>query len=717
MKDYNIMTVETFDYDKLSKTKVLTQKRGSDVNYVIDNVNAFDIETTGLKDIEQSVMYVWQWHFDGIGTVIGRTWEEFNEFKENLLDKVLLKNTNKPKKLITYVHNLSYEFQFLAGIYEFIPEEVFAVKSRKILKCNMNELLEFRCSYLKSNMNLDRYTERYNAKHKKITEERAKKLGLEKFDYKVKRYPWSELTEDEMIYILNDVVGLVEALKEELRLNEDTLITTPMTSTGYVRREARKVLFKKGSPRLTLEDYELCREAFRGGDTHANRYYVDTLLKGKRGENPGEVIDGISSKDISSSYPFTLCCRKFPMGPFKPISTYDIDDIEKRIERGRAVIMRVALKEVEIKDQMEGSPYLSQSKCRKLKGAVLDNGRILKADYLETTITDVDYKIILEQYSFYISIIEAKYARYDYLPKEFRDLVIDYYTKKTTLKAPIPNETKEQKEYREYLYARNKELLNALYGMMAQDILKAEAVFNPEALKSTEVFKAQKKTIDEIEEALGKASRFLSYAWGVWTTAWSRYSLFCGRKCAGTDFVYCDTDSVKYLGDHEKEFEKLNEKLKELAEEAGAYADDTAGVRHFMGVFEDDGTYLEFKTLGAKKYAYKSLDFNKKTKEFEEGVHITIAGVPKKSGAEQLGEVDNLESGFIFTDKNLTKYNDLNYGKYEIDGHIINVTRNIYIDDTTYELALGDKAGDYAALVHKCNKIIEYMGEDLFYRG
>lgn len=128
-----------------------------------DLVTAFDIETTRLADIENSIMYVWQWQFGNAYTVVGRTWDEFTQFQKklhNILDDTFL---------VVFVHNLSYEFQFLRGIYPFEPEEVFAVRSRKVLKCDMYNCFEFRCSYLHSNMNLDTYTKKMGVQHKKLT--------------------------------------------------------------------------------------------------------------------------------------------------------------------------------------------------------------------------------------------------------------------------------------------------------------------------------------------------------------------------------------------------------------------------------------------------------------------------------------------------------------------------------------------------------------------
>jgi hypothetical protein len=65
---------------------------------------------------------------------------------------------------------------------------------------------------------------------------------LDDFDYEKIRYPWTELTEREMLYCINDVRGLVQALKKEMQLDGDTLYTIPLTSTGYVRRDCKKAM-------------------------------------------------------------------------------------------------------------------------------------------------------------------------------------------------------------------------------------------------------------------------------------------------------------------------------------------------------------------------------------------------------------------------------------------------------------------------------------------
>ena len=85
-----------------------------------------------------------------------------------------------------------------------------------------------------------------------------------------------------------------------------------------------------------------------------------------------------------------------------------------------------------------------------------------------------------------------------------------------------------------------------------------------------------------------------------------------------------DTDSDKYINDHEEEFAALNAEIIEKAKKYNAYAEDKNGNVQWLGVWDDDGEYEEFKTLGAKKYIVKQ-DGEYKT---------TIAGVSKKAGKE-----------------------------------------------------------------------------------
>lgn len=634
---------------------------------------AFDIETTLLDDIKQSIMYIWQWQFSEDYTVIGRTWDEFIDLQQRI--RAVL----PPEYwLVVYVHNLSYEFQFLKGIYTFLPSDIFAVASRKLIKCDMWNCFEFRCSYKLTNMSLKQFTSKMKVQHTK--------LSGDDFNYNVKRFPWTPLTDEELEYCVNDVLGLVEALHALMARDGDTLQTIPLTSTGYVRRNAKRAMRKDIHHNFVysiLPDYEVyraLREAFRGGNTHANRYYT------------GDIIENVHSADRSSSYPAVMCNCEFPMTTFIPIIPADLNIgyITRCITiRHKALLLRIGIKNLRLRDKFWGCPYISKDKCRNIHKMVdtEDNGRILEADYIETTVTDVDLKIIMEEYSGQIVFLQGWYASYKKLPQPLIDEVIAYYKDKTELKG-VPGQ--------EIYYDKAKALLNSLYGMMAQDPVKHTPIFR----------QLGEWDDDDIpdEELLARNNRraFLAYQWGVWVTAHSRDALERGirlvEETEGAAFIYCDTDSVKYTGFIDWT-DYNNDRIAECRE-SGSYAVDPAGITHYMGVFETEDNpdtgyaYSRFKTLGAKKYAYVIRD--------GEGTHCTIAGVNKKLGGKELdknGGLKAFEEDYVFREAGGTEavYNDDPFIKETvIDGHPVHITSNVAILPSEYTLGI---TGEYARII------------------
>ena len=647
-----LLSVNEFDYEALKRIPFQSRKRGNQGTKARqaykDIITSFDIETTSLPEIRQSFMYVWQWAFGPELVVMGRTWDELKEFVVKL--KPLF---GKDERLVCYVHNLSFEFQFLSGVFEFGAGDVFAVGSRKVLKCILDDFIEFRCSYLHSNMSLRRWTERLGVKHGK--------LSGDDFNYDIIRTSTTPLSDLEIQYCCNDVLGVVEAIMYECEKDGDNLYTIPLTSTGYVRRDAKAALADVNhywlySIQPDWHLYNMLREAFRGGNTHANRYYAGCVLKW---------VQGV---DESSAYPTMLITREYPVRPFFEYGPATMEEVTKMLTvRHKALIMRVNIWGIRLKDDGWPCPYLSYDKVRGSVNAALDNGRILEADYLETTITDLDFRIILREYEFdHIEFTDVAHSTYGPLPEAFTDLVKSYYEKKTILKG---------KEEDAYFYGKAKEKLNSLYGLMAQDPVKISEIYEDGEWTFSD---------DDPEELLLKTSRkaFLPYQWGVWCTAWARLALEDAIELAGDDFVYADTDSIKYLGD--VDFSAMNKKILERATECGAFATDSKGKKHYMGVFEHDSDYKEFATLGAKKYVYTDAD---------DKLHITIAGVNKERGAKELeaaGGISEFKIGFVFKDGggNEVVYNDVFPESAAVGSETIPLTKNVFIGPSEYTLGV-----------------------------
>ena len=561
-----------------------------------------------------------------------------------------------------------YEFQYLKGVFDLGEHDVFASDLRRIIRFTALGNIEFRCSMMLSNMTLKQFTHSMHVEHEKLD-------GSDIYDKQY--YPWSELPEHVLQYSAYDVIGLVEAVKAKMRLDGDTLCTIPLTSTGYPRRDMKSAM--KYYPHLKLIEmlpdltvYDMLVQAFRGGDTHANRYYA------------GSIVENVASADRSSSYPDVMCNCMFPMGKWQQL-TADRQTLLKEMNEGKnALLIHIRITDVRLKDKYNGDPYIPRDKCTSIWHARYDNGRVLEAEELEIIVTDIDFYIINHDYEWSdLEVLRLYASEYDFLPACFVKVITNYYEQKTKLKGD-PEKDME--------YNKSKALLNGLYGMLAMKPLRKTLIFRDGAMHEDN----SQSREELLEQAYRKA--YSSYAWGVWVTAWARFRLWEGIQIVGHDrFIYCDTDSVKYVSDTAVSWHAFNTERKSNSIYSGSLAKDAAGQIHYMGVYEPDGLYKRFSTLGAKRYAYEDLD----------GVlHITIAGVAKKAGAVELGKLENFKDGFIFMNsgKTASSYVDKPFTDrlvYYEDGikREIEVTPYILISETSYYMTMTDEYKELIGLL------------------
>ena len=671
-------SIDEFDIEYIKNSPLLSRNKGKQKNKkrYKNLVCAFDIEATNLDELQQAVMYIWQLQIEDY-TIIGRTWKEFLDLLEKI-EKVLDEN----EYLVIYIHNASYEFQFIKGIYRFDSSEVFASESRRIIKFEMFNHFEFRCSYYLTNSSLDKFLKKMDVKNKKLD-----------YDYSKRRFPWTPLSKKELEYCINDVKGLVQAIKKKMLLDEDNLHTIPLTQTGYPRRDCKIAMRKYNMKQLrdSLPNYEvqqLLFEAFRGGNTHANRWYSK------------EIIEDVKSYDIVSSYPNCLLNKKYPIVSFKKDLNPSLFRLRQLDKRNKPYIMRVVFVNVRLRDEYWGIPYLSRNKCRNVKNGEWDNGRILSCDFLETSICNIDWNIIIKEYDIDEVIIKDLYtSKYGELPFPIKETIIKYYQGKTTLKG-----------VNEYEYARSKELLNSVYGMMVENPIKRNILYIDEG---DELFIESDEMSDEEILAKHNKKAFLNYARGIYCTAYARaelesmidWVLASSTDDNPCDVLYCDTDSVKYFGN--VDWTEYNKIRFEQSLKNGAYAINKDGEINVLGIVELDGEYKEFKTNGAKKYAF--INQNDELK-------ITIAGVNKKLGAIELkerGGLESLEDGFVFKKGGGTesRYNDEDLGLVEVKEGVVDITSNVYIKNSEYTLG---STYDYIELLVNCKKLKYDNGNNLF---
>lgn len=613
LDNIEIYSIDTFNIKQFSRNLV---------DGIHETFATFDIETTTISDIinckyvgTNAFMYIWQMCIDG-KIVIGRRWYEFVNLIEQI--KKYFKN-----KFIIYVHNLSYEFQFMRNFINI--NKVFAVDKRKILKCTSDNI-EFRCSWKLSNMSLSKMLENTkNVIHKK--------QSGDDFNYKIQRFPDTELNDDEIKYCVHDVLGLWEAIKTYLE--DDTLKTIPLTSTGFVRRDFREHCLKNPeyrkilqAIRLNEEQYEMCKKCARGAISGSNAIYTDMI------------IEDVDSYDIKSSYPYQMLTKYYPMSKF--IKWNHLPEFEELIEllENKCCMMTVTLKNIRL-NIFDSIPFISRHKCHAIIKGKYGNGKVYMAESLTLSCTEIDFKIICDAYNFESCEIHELYtADRGMLPKPFREKLMEYFYQKELLKHGD-----------KYLYNKFKNKINASFGMMLTDIINDIIIYDCEQDNPWTTQKIVNKE-KELYAYYQRKTTFLTYQWGVWVLAHARESLYEGMKIVKHNIVQTDTDSIKYVGNYSEEFEKLNNKIIKSMQNLDVlpYV-EINNKRIYIGVWEheeneidenNNHTYSTFKTLGAKKYCFG----DKKG----QNIQITVAGLNKKKAANYLnnnGGMDKFEIGTI----------------------------------------------------------------------
>lgn len=575
---------------------------------------SFDIETTSfLQDVKEgnkklkkkrACMYIWQMSLNGV-EVYGRTWSQFHIFLGQLEHFLGLYNK---RRLICYVHNLSYEFMFLLGHSNIT--DVFARKSCHPISCLLDGCIELKCSYFLSGLSLAKVAEN-------LTTVSVSKLNGY-LDYNKIRHSRTPLTEEELEYCAYDVRIIIYYIREEIARNDNDITKIPLTKTGYVRRYVRNKIKEKYNYKIYRDKikefmasdadlFTTLYKAFAGGYTHANVDYVDICM------------DDVHSIDFTSSYPAQMLMHKYPMTRFIYEDIISYEKFLEYIDR-EACVFRIKLTNIE---PLTSHHTLSESKCEMIFNKRIDNGRVISADCIVTYMTDVDFKTFCMFYKFdksQVNVDKFYHAKYKYLYKPILESILDLYSDKTLLKG-------NKDKIMEYLVSKG--MLNSIYGM---------CVTNP---VNDEIYIKDDFTWDynrpDLQEALNKnrdnGNQFLCYQWGVWVTAWARYELLRCVREIDSDVLYCDTDSIKFVDyDSHKHFiENYNNEIKKLLEKSmimnGFETErlDPDG-KHFIGIFTYEGKYDKFKTLGAKRYAYE------KDGEF----YITVSGLTPMVNFEEL---------------------------------------------------------------------------------
>lgn len=591
---------------------------------------SFDIETSSFYDgiAKKAIMYIWTCNVNGT-TFIGRTWKQFTQLLDIMSEVFELIRYNK--RCLIYIHNLEYEFQFMRKWFDW--HDIFADDKRQPLYAVTKGGVEFRCSYRLSGYSLAKLADelRYYKTQKMVGD----------LDYSLIRHSNTPLTNKELKYCTQDTQVVVCYIQEEIDKNGD-IAHIPYTKTGYVRRYCQDeclaihkqnddVSRLKGlkyrdvmqSLTLTYDQYKMCKAAFQGGFTHANINYVN------------ETLHTVGSIDFTSSYPFTMMAQYSPMSSPREVEVHDMKDLEFYLSN-YCCLFEVQFINLRPLTTIENP--ISSSRCSYIEDYHINNGRVIDAKILETTITELDFDIYRNFYA-WDGIKIGKFLTFyrGYLPTSLVKCLVKFYKDKTTLKGVAGKEDE---------YLQGKAMLNSAYGMAVTDIVRDDLEYHQEMY--TDEWQVGSETpVSQLNRYNKNPSRFLYYPWGVWVTAHARHNLFKGIKAFGSDYVYSDTDSIKAINmDRHQDFIKnynlhVREQLEKAADFHGIPMSDfepetIKGEKKLIGVWDFEGTYDKFKTLGAKRYLVQK----------DNDIEFTVAGVNKKAIKEYMLETYGLDGVF-----------------------------------------------------------------------
>lgn len=638
---------------------------------------AFDIETSSFyvdgiiaPERKRAILYHWQFGILNMVTS-GRTWDEFLEFLATIRG---ILGISDEKRLAIYVHNLPYEFQFMRKHIEW--DKVFILDNRKPVYA-ISSGLEFRCMMKlaggRSLAAVANDLQKYPVK---------KMVG--DLDYSLIRTPNTPLSEKELKYCENDIRVCLSYIQEKIEQDGD-ITRIPITNTGYVRQYCRRQCRKHWARyralmrELTISpgEYEQLKRGFQGGFTHANAHYVR------------KVLSNVGSYDLTSAYPSVMLLEKFPMSHSIPVDETITDEkILMQYINDYCCLFDIEL--FMVTPKLHQDHPISASKCYELEGDIQDNGRIVVASRLKMTITEQDYLIYRQFYTWEsMRVTDIKIYERGYLPKDFTDAILDLYKSKTELKGVEGQEL-------EYMISKN--MLNSAYGMSVTDPVRLEYDYCDD-----EFHELPKQVEPAIERYNTDVKRFLYYPWGVWVTAYCRANLFSAIIACGDDYVYADTDSVKILNpqNHEEYFIEYNQRILNRIREASTFRLQESsiyspvnrnGVECPIGLWDNEGVYDKFKTLGAKRYLVQKGD----------KYRLTVAGTNKEKSCKYL--VSTGEPFAMFDDKlkipkESTGKNLLTYFDTRCSGYVVDYMGNMYeydelsfihMEETEYSLSLSD---------------------------
>lgn len=387
----------------------------------------------------------------------------------------------------------------------------------------------------------------------------GKLVGIEKLnethDYnEIKNYhSVDELTEEEIKYITNDVRIMVELIKY---LQEKGVKGITMSTSAYKNwLQDKYQLCKNQMKKDTNEEIvEIVRKSYRGGITKVNQKYA------------GLEFNDVISFDVNSLYPSVMYENPMPIGEGK---------IYKSVEEGRKDNRHLFIVVA----------FVQYAKVREGQHAFIGNtsgfSYARKYSYDDELSNKMLY-LWLDEFNLFKLVYDAQYEILKVVGWKKANYVFnDYIDRWYAIKENAKNDVER---------SLAKLMLNSLYGKFG--------------MNDSRITKIPVEIDDKIiYHTMENNTTYYYKEVASYITSKARCKLASFMNRCGDNFLYCDTDSVYYIG-HE-----IPDIFKDVVDPKK------------LGYWKYEGHYTRFKALKAKCYL----------KQLDDGtIERRIAGCPKE---------------------------------------------------------------------------------------
>lgn len=630
---YKIVYFKNFNHMSLFNGDFIRRSNAGHMLQVYEKIITVDTETFVFDKKDIGYITDWSITIENECCIYGNHVSDLVDTIDRIADTL---HADKDHLVRFYVHNFPYDYMFLRNhmIQKWgEPDRNLASKTHRYIFMDWTSFgIEFRDSEILTQRSLERLCQDMGTTEKAV--------GT--WNYKKFRTPDSERSELEIKYVCIDTISLCKALRKYISDRGYTVANVPLTNTGFIRNRARAESRKDKkwrnhflSMQLDLSQYKQLLDAYHGGYVHANRYYINRII-----------TKSMQCYDFASSYPSVICYKKYPMSNFTYTDALTLQDILD-LKEDYAFCGYLRLTNVHLKKECPMPPMsfhkakvcvFPETDARSQKSLYaenLDNGKIVNAEIVIYPFTDPDLKAILESYDYdSADVANVMRAKKDYLPEWLINYVMTLYFNKSTLKHSDP-----------VLYAISKGELNGIYGMMVQRIIQqiCEEDFDTATWTSGIPEEKEQEILDKFYKS---RNSFLPFQWGCWVTAYAQENLYKLGSCCNI-WIYSDTDSVKGYDWDMVKLKAYNDEIIQVSNERGVGLVEYKGEEFRLGIADFDGEYSEFITHGSKRYCYRDT----------EGLHITVAGVPKDGVYCLNDDITNFRKGFIFSNTKLFRDN------------------------------------------------------------